>query len=208
MNDIDAKNIRRILEWRRQKPFFEVGGIFSEEELDKVTTAELENWLKGSEDGHKPKFKALVDAFFEKYGKEGDNIILLTSANNYGSGATLVDYDEDTPWWSGEYSIINFDGFNHEYNKLFYPVQIGEDDEEGKTMWEEIVELSSMVGITDAETYWTEESDDVALNEMWYGVIGIMKDYKAVAFVIRDDGMLCDEEGIDEGENAILVDLA
>lgn len=208
MNDIDVKNIRKILEWRRQKPFLEIGGIFPEEELDKVTTAELENWLKCSEDDHKPKFKALVDAFFEKYGKEGDNIILLTSANNYGSGATLVEYDEDTPWWSGEYSIINFDGFNHEYNKLFYPVQIDGDDEEGKKMWEEIVELSSMVGITDAETYWTEESDDSSLNEMWYGVIGIMKDYKAVAFVIRDDGWLSEIDTIDGWDNSILMDLA
>ena len=36
----------------------------------------------------------------------------------------------------------------------------------------------------------------------------IMKDYKAVSFVIRDDGMLCDEDDIESFYNSIIIDLA
>jgi hypothetical protein len=64
MNNIDAVNIRKILKWRRQKPFFQTGGAFTSEELDKVTTEELENWLKGIENDHKLKFKTSL--FFGK----------------------------------------------------------------------------------------------------------------------------------------------
>ena len=56
--------------------------------------------------------------------------------------------------------------------------------------------------IKDAYDYW--ENDNGALNEYWYGVIGIMKDYKVVAFVIRDDGMLCDEKAYISSNNKII----
>lgn len=56
--------------------------------------------------------------------------------------------------------------------------------------------------IKDAHDYWKDNSD--ALNEYWYGVIGIMKDYQVVAFVIRDDGMLCDKNGYDTSNNTIV----
>lgn len=199
MNNIDAENIRRIIEWRKNKPFFKEGGIFTSEELDDVSTEELENWLKGSEKDQKPKFKKMVDEFFEKYGKDGDNIILLTCA--YVPDRET--YDAGLPW-----KYINYDGFNHDYNKLYYPVKVDEDNKECMKEWKAILEMSKSVGITDAEKYWTDVEDNEALNELWYGVIGIMKDYKAVSFVIRDDGMLCDEDDIDSYYNSVIVDLA
>ena len=56
-----------------------------------------------------------------------------------------------------------------------------------------------------AEDYYTDNND--ALNEFWYGCIGIMKDYKVVSFVIRDDGLLCCEKYINEGYNKIIEQL-
>ena len=140
-----------------------------------------------------------VDEFFEKYGKDGDNIILLTCA--YVPDRET--YDAGLPW-----KYINYDGFHHDYNKLYYPVKVDEDNKECMKEWKAILEMSKSVGITDAEKYWTDVEDNEALNELWYGVIGIMKDYKAVSFVIRDDGMLCDEDDIDSYYNSVIVDLA
>ena len=56
--------------------------------------------------------------------------------------------------------------------------------------------------VPSAYSYWEDDND--ALNECWYGVIGIMKDYRAVAFVIRDDGMICDEEGYNTFHNSVI----
>ncbi len=199
MNDIDAENIRKIIEWRKNKPFFKEGGIFTSEELDDVSTEELENWLKGSEKDQKPKFKKMVDKFFEKYGKDGDNIILLTCANV----PDRKTYDAGLPW---EY--INYGGFNHEYNKLYYPVNVDKDNNECMEEWKTILEMSKSVGIIDAEKYWTDIMNNEALNACWYGVIGIMRDYKVVSFVIRNDGILCEENSIDDYYNSIIIDLA
>ena len=200
MNDIDAENIRKIIEWRKSKPFLKKGGIFTSEELDDVSTTELENWIEGIEKDQQPKFKKMVDEFFEKYGKDGDNIILLTCANVPERETT---YDAGLPW-----KHIDYDGFNHKYNKLYYPVNVDEGNKKCMKEWKTILEMSKSVGITDAEKYWTDVEDNEALNELWYGVIGIMKDYKAVSFVIRGDGMLCDEDDIESYYNSIIIDLA
>ena len=53
--------------------------------------------------------------------------------------------------------------------------------------------------------YWDKENE--AINECWYGVHGITKDYRIVAFVIRDDGMLCDEESFDTFYNSTLYTI-
>ena len=199
MNDIDAENIRKIIEWRKNKPFFKEGGIFTSEELDDVSTEELENWIKSSEKDQQPKFKEMVDKFFEKYGKDGDNIILLTCANVPNRETC----DAGLPW-----KYIDYDGFNHKYNKFYYPVKVDEDDKECMKEWKSILEMSKSVGITDAEKYWTDVVDNEGLNECWYGVIGIMNDYKVVSFVIRDDGMLGDWDDIESGCNSVIIDLA
>ena len=48
------------------------------------------------------------------------------------------------------------------------------------------------------------EDNNASLNEYWHGVIGIMKDYRVVAFVIRNDGMLADKRGYENSENQII----
>ena len=56
--------------------------------------------------------------------------------------------------------------------------------------------------INDPYDYW--EYNNASLNEYWHGVIGIMKDYRVVAFVIRNDGILADERGYENSENKIV----
>ena len=91
-----------------------------------------------------------------------------------------------------------------------------EEREEWKETWgvkfDKLYELSDdlntllyAIGIDDAENRWLD--DNGALNEYWYGVVGITKDYKVVSFVIRDDGMLCDEYSMESSHNSILKQL-
>ena len=56
-----------------------------------------------------------------------------------------------------------------------------------------------------SEDYYRYDND--ALNDYWYGCIGIMKDYKIVSFVIREDGFPCSDNAIDEGWNRIIDEL-
>ena len=67
---------------------------------------------------------------------------------------------------------------------------------------EKLTDILYNLKIKDAYDYW--ENDNGALNEYWYGVIGIMKDYRVVAFVIRDDGMLCDQQVYTSSNNKII----
>ena len=62
--------------------------------------------------------------------------------------------------------------------------------------------MNYTVKIKNAYDY--QEDNNASLNEYWRGVIGIMKDYRVVAFVIRNDGILADERGYENSENQII----
>lgn len=139
--------------------------------------------------------KNLVDKMFNKYGKDDDNMIAVWDANAFELGI-----------WEGKdpLSDIYWEGFSNKYNKLYYPI-CANDEKVPDEYYVDLEKLKSILrnlNIKDAYDYWKDNSD--VLNEYWYGVIGIMKDYQVVAFVIRDDGMLCDKNGYDTSNNTIV----
>ena len=62
--------------------------------------------------------------------------------------------------------------------------------------------MNYTVKIKDAYDYL--EDNNASLNEYWRGIVGIMKDYRVVAFVIRNDVILADEHGYENSENKIV----
>jgi hypothetical protein len=201
MKDTDILNIRRILEYRKRKPYFKKGGDLSFEEINSKSIEELENLLKTNNQSVIPEIKALVDQIFQKFSDDPeDNMIALWAAN----------YDEHDVYDQGcPLTSISFDGFSHEYNKFYYPIgsdwDVNDVPKEYKTLTKQLEEKCKLVGIKSAEDYYKNDND--ALNEIWYGVIGIMKDYRVVAFVIRNDGMLCEEDSMEDYTNEILMQL-
>lgn len=222
MNDYDLNYLKERISWlRRKAPTFPKEGELDFNEICYKSAEELETLVKDYESKKYTKtvadIKKLVDKIFELYGEEGDNMI-ITSAAYVPDRTTYIveEYLEQ----------IDFDGFEHRYNQLYYPVSRGWEQsnyrmtdaerEEWKANWEgkfeELYKLSDelntllyFLGIDDAENHWLEDND--ALNEFWYGVVGITKDYKVVSFVIRDDGMLCDEDSMESFHNSILKQL-
>lgn len=224
MNDIDIKNIKKELRKRSASEYdFEAGGELSKDEIVNTDTEALNKMIKDFSNIKKEtaneKIKKLVDEIFEKYAEpeSADNLIILGACNYYDDSRSVVTCDSPL-------TSIDFDGFGHKYNKLAYPIGRnydlerydyakhkfveGADDEkyaELSKLTQKIEALLPDIGLTSIEKYWDNNND--ALNEMWYGVHAITKDYKIVAFVIRNDGMLCDENSFDSFHNSILYRL-
>jgi hypothetical protein len=203
MKNTDIFNIRKVLEYRKIKPGFKDGGDLSFEEINSKSTEELENLLTTNNQSVIPEIKALVDQIFQKFSDNPeDNMIALWAANYDDDGHNV--YDQGCPMTS-----ISFNGFSHEYNKFYYPIgsawDINDVPKEYKNLTDQLKEKCELVGIKSAKDYYKDDND--ALNEIWYGVIGIMKDYRVVAFVIRTDGMLCEEDSMDDYTNEILMQL-
>lgn len=201
MKDTDILNIRKVLEYRKIKPRFKKGGDLSFEEINSKSTEELENLLTTNNQSVIPEIKALVDQIFQKFSDDPeDNMIALWAAHYDGHDV----YDQGCPM-----TCISFDGFSHEYNKFYYPIgsawDIKDVPKKYQSLTNRLKEKCELVGIKSAEDYYKDDND--ALNEIWYGVIGIMKDYRVVAFVIRNDGILCEEGSMKEYTNEILMQL-
>lgn len=208
MNKIDIENIRKELNKREAAEYkFESGGDLSQSEILNTTTEDLNKMIKDFLDDGKTKasqeIKKIVDEIFKKYADATDNMIVLGACNYY-------DEDRHVSFVGEPLKEIDFDGFGHDYNKLAFPIGRnydlrawnydsggyigGADDDKYEGLMKEvkkIVDLLPDLGLTDIEKYWDNDND--AINECWYGVHAITKDYQIVAFVIRDDGMLCDE---------------
>ena len=200
MKDTDILNIRRVLEYRKIKPGFKGDGDLSFEEINSRSTEELENLLTTNNQSVIPEIKALVDQIFQKFSDDPeDNMIALWAAHYDGHDV----YDQGCPMTS-----ISFDGFSHRYNKFYYPIgsywDFNDVPKEYINLTDRLKEKCELVGIKSAEDYY---KDNDALNEIWYGVIGIMKDYRVVAFVIRNDGMLCKKDSMEEYTNEIIMQL-
>ena len=223
MNDIDIKNIKKELRKRSAAEYdFEAGGDLTQGNLTYATTEELKQLVNEYSNNKKTisseKIKKIVDKIFKKYANDTDNLVVLGACNYY-------DEDRHVSFIEEPLKEIDFDGFGHGYNKLAYPIGRdydlrawdydngtgyigGADDDKYEELMKEvqkIVALMPDLGLTDIEKYWDNNSD--ALNEMWYGVHAITKDYQIVAFVIRDDGMLCDENSFESFHNSILCKL-
>ena len=158
-----------------------------------------------------PKIKIMVDNTFKKFGEDGDNIIILSAC--YYPERNTVEIEE--PLVS-----IKFNRKDEFGSKLYFPVgrnwKLGNWSHEGpdSDKYNDLYDnyISPICKILDkcnidwfAEEYYEENND--ALNEFWCGCIGIMKDYKVVSFVIRDDGWPCSTSSINDGWNKIITEL-
>lgn len=159
-----------------------------------------------------PKVKKMVDDAFEKFGEEGDNILILSAC--YYSDDARDTYEVDEPL-----DRINFNK-GSDYNNLYFPIgrnwdlgdwkRDGVDGDKLDTLYKVYTEpicgaLNKCLIDCYAEDYYRDNNS--ALNDYWHGVIGIMRDYKVVSFVIRNDGLLCDENSITQGYNKIIEQL-
>jgi len=224
MNKIDVENIKKEIAKRKAANYkWKSGGELSRNEITSKTDSELNALLEKFKNKGKAaaiaEIKKLVDEAFAKYSTDPEDNMIVLGACFYSDDSRDV-YEVDSPL-----DDINFDGFNHDYNKLAYPIgrdydlsyweykagkqHQGKDDSKyeklNKTITQKIVSLFSDLGLDSIEKYWADNDD--ALNELWYGVHGITKDYQIVAFVIRNDGMLCDEASFETFYNSILYKL-
>ena len=168
--------------------------------------------LKQTKEKLIPKIKKMVDDAFGEFGEEGDNILIL-------SACRYIEDVRDTSEVDEPIEDISFNSGSN-YNNLYFPIgrnwDLGNWDRDGKdedkldTLYEGYTEpiceaLDQCFIDCCAEDYYREYNS--ALNEYWCGVIGIMKDYKVVSFVIRNDGLLCDGDSINKGYNKIIEQL-
>lgn len=219
MNQFDIENIKKELAKRKAANYnWNGNGTIPYCELTEKSTEELNKLLKDFDINKKSsaeqEIKKLVDGIFEKFSDDpDDNMIVLGACNYYEDSRHAVVCDNPL-------SDIDFDGFEHKYNKLAYPIgrgwylpcygnhYKGEDEDKYDSLTNEaeyIINKLNNLGLKSIYDYWNKEND--AINGCWYGVHAITKDYRIVAFVIRDDGMLCDEEGFDTFYNHTLYTI-
>jgi len=211
MNNADVENINKELEKRIASNYaWNKKGDLTKEQIESHTTEELKQLLEDFKNNKEKiaanKVKKIVNELFAKYGEEGDNMIVFSAANV----PERTTYESDDPL-----SSINFD--REEGNKLCLPIcrkwisfddcywdlkdkdpeKFAEWDKKWKKYFKDIDRLKKEIykieAIDSAEEFWKDDND--ALNEYWYGVIAIMKDYKVVSFGIREDGLLCNRYG-------------
>lgn len=223
MNKTDVKNMKNLLKWRElsrkvsKGADYNTAGEIKFDVLSEYSDEELNQKIQEFEETEKrkaaDKFRSLVDAFFEKWGDEGDNMIVLSGA--YVPERTTCEMDDP---------VNDINWYWTEYNKLYHAVGSQQPNYyavcdlpkaervEREKLWDQfwadmepIRKEAKKLKIPTAEKYW--EDDDHALNECWCGVIGVMKDYRIVSFVIRDDGMLCDTKGYETFHNSVIIQL-
>lgn len=142
-------------------------------------------------------------------------MIVLSAA--YVPERTTCDMEDpvnDINWYWNEYNkLYHAVGSQQPSNNYFDVCDLSSvEREEREKLWNQfwedmrpIQKEARKLKIPTAEKYWEDDND--ALNELWCGVIGVMKDYRIVSFVIRNDGMLCDKEGYKTFHNSILAQL-
>lgn len=225
MNKTDVKNMKSLLKWRElsrkvsKGADYDTAGKIKFDVLSEYSDAELNQKIQEFEETEKRKaagkLRSLVDAFFEKWGDEGDNMIVLSGA--YVPVRTTCEMDDpvnDIIWDLRKYNKLYHAVGSQQPSNSYFAVRDlpKEEREEREKLWnqfwedmEPIQKEARKLKIPTAQKYWEDDND--ALNELWFGVIGVMKDYRIVSFVIRNDGMLCDEEGYETFHNSVIIQL-
>ena len=191
MNNIDIANIKKELAKRKAANYeWKDGGEMTKDDVMLRTTKELNKLVKDFEtkkqNSISEKIHKLVDDIFKKYAEDDDNMIPLSCAYRpeyrlYGDTGIKV------------YSSVMFsdeDGYNE--NPHIKPIARNwfEEDDRWSTYSEDLNNLVNEVA--DAKVPYAEEEfedDGESLNEYWYGVIAITRDYNIVKFIMRDDGL-------------------
>lgn len=191
MNKIDITNIKKELAKREADNYeWTDGGEMTKDAVMLCTSKELNDLVKDYENSEKNKIyekvHKLVDEIFEKYSEKDDNMIPLSCAYRpeyriYGDTGTEV---------YNSLMLSDIDGYND--NPYIKPIARNwtEEDERWESYGEDLDKLEdeiSKIKVPYAEEYW--ENDGDRLNEYWYGVIAITRDYKIVGFEMRDDGL-------------------
>lgn len=191
MNKIDITNIKKELAKRKADNYeWTDGGEMTKDAVMLCTSKELNDLVKDYKNGEKNKLyekvRKLVDEIFEKYSEKDDNMIPLSCAYRpeyriYGDTGTEV---------YNSLMLSDIDGYND--NPYIKPIARNwtEEDERWESYGEDLDKLDDEISKTKvpyAEKYW--ENDGDRLNEYWYGVIAITRDYKIVGFEMRDDGL-------------------
>lgn len=191
MNKIDITNIKKELAKRVADNYeWTDGGEMTKDAVMLCTSKELNDLVKDYENAEKNKIyekvRKLVDEIFEKYSEKDDNMIPLSCAYRpeyriYGDTGTEV---------YNSLMLSDIDGYND--NPYIKPIARNwtEEDERWESYGEDLDKLDDEISKTKvpyAEKYW--ENDGDRLNEYWYGVIAITRDYKIVGFEMRDDGL-------------------
>lgn len=209
MNKIDIKNINKELAKRSAADYtFDEGGELTEDSIRSCPTDELKRlvgeYKKNSKAAAGEQIKAIVDELFAEYADEGDNCVILGSCC-YDDDSRCV-YDVDEPLKS-----IDFDGFGHKYNEKIYPIGRGwdlsrydydkhkdipgADDDKLEDLNKKVGQINGLLGdlgVKNAHKYYEDDNDSI--NELWCGTHAVTRDHKIVTFVIRNDGMLCNDE--------------
>ena len=192
MNNIDIENIKKELAKRKAANYeWKDGGEMTKDDVMLHTTNELNELLKNYENAKKNKIyeniRKLVDDIFEKYSDKDDNMIPLSCAYRpeyriYGDMGIEV------------YDSISFSDIDDGYNDNPYVKPIArnwfEEDERWENYTNDLDKLLNEISKTKipyAEEHWKDDGE--SLNEYWYGVIAITRDYKIVGFEMRDDGL-------------------
>lgn len=191
MNNTDIVNIKNELAKRKAANYeWKDGGEMTKDDIMLRTTNELNELLNNYENTKKNKISEnihkLVDDIFEKYAEKGDNMIPLSCAYRpeyrlYGD--TGIDVYSSV-------MLSDIDGYND--NPHIKPIARNwfEEDERWQSYTDDLAKLvneTSKAKIPYAEDHWKD--DGAALNEYWYGIIAIMRNYKIVGFEMRDDGL-------------------
>lgn len=216
MNKIDLENIKKELEKRKAANYkFQKGGELTKYTIESYTDKKLQELIddynKNNTSRLENEIKELVDSIFSRWSDESDdNMLVLGSV------------------YCPEKRIIEDDSINFTNNNLYKPVgrfwegkdywsrdKMSQEELEkiDNTVWnpfyEDIGKLKSKVynllELEDTSDYFEDDID--SLNEYWYGVLGIMKDYKVVSFIIRNDGLLNGEKSINEYPNQIVYHI-
>ena len=191
MNNIDIENIKKELAKRKAANYeCKDGGEMTKDDIMLRTTKELNELLKNYENTKKNKISEnihkLVDDIFKKYAEDADNMIPLSCTNRpeyrlYGDTGIEV---------YSSVMLSDIDGYNN--NPHIKPIARNwfEEDKRWETYAEDLAKLideTSKVKVPYAEEEF--EDDGESLNEYWYGIIAITRNYKIVRFVMRDDGL-------------------
>ena len=201
MNSTDVKNMELIIELQNEfKHRWKDGGDITAKEIWSLSNdtikRNIEQYKLLAKQEKSTKIREIVDQIFAICNNPNDedsdpdgNTIILTAANRYDDCRYASSAEEP-------FDVIDWEHFAHRYNSLFFPInEVIECHPKANDLYIQLKQEIASLGISDAEDYW-RESD--AVNEVWYGCIGIMKDYKIVAFIVRNDGMLSNEHSIDD----------
>lgn len=187
MNEYDVSNALKILALREALNFdFDKRGVYSRDELDAMSTDQInqriKDYEKNSHEFAMNYVRKKVNEIFDKFGQEGDNMIILSACGRYDYSLYGMDGDEmiDSTNWKWE-----------KYNQLCHPV-ISDTDE----FYDALEDLQDTLTKAKIKWFYRDFYDDGedGINEFWNGYVAITKDFNIVSFIMRNDGMLQRED--------------